>query len=304
MIVVSEIGDKTFLIAAILAMRQSRTTVFAGAFAALALMSILSAFMGVVLPTLLPRSVTTLMAAVLFLVFGVKMLRDATQMTGEEMGEEWEEAKRDVEEEEGEEGADLEMGNMEEADGQRRPGSRGNGFASHRSTPSLASANKAKSATSTFSTERLKEGTRNLCGLCFSPVFAHSFILTFLGEWGDRSQIATIALAAAHNIWLVAFGTIAGHFLCTGMAVIGGRWIATRISVKHVTLGGAIMFILFGFIYAFESFSEARSGTATAATAALQESIGQTAELAANADVDGLPPGLDGLGNALRRRHT
>lgn len=42
MIVVSELGDKTFFIAAIMAMRQSRFTVFAGAISALALMTILS----------------------------------------------------------------------------------------------------------------------------------------------------------------------------------------------------------------------------------------------------------------------
>lgn len=44
--VVSEIGDKTFLIAAILASRQPRLTVFAGAFGSLIVMSILSAAMG------------------------------------------------------------------------------------------------------------------------------------------------------------------------------------------------------------------------------------------------------------------
>lgn len=41
-ILVSEIGDKTFFIAAIMAMKHPRLTVFAGAISALALMTILS----------------------------------------------------------------------------------------------------------------------------------------------------------------------------------------------------------------------------------------------------------------------
>jgi len=42
MIIVSEIGDKTFFIAAIMAMRHSRVTVLAGALGALVFMTILS----------------------------------------------------------------------------------------------------------------------------------------------------------------------------------------------------------------------------------------------------------------------
>ena len=32
--------------------------------------------------------------------------------------------------------------------------------------------------------------------IMFSPIFAQSFVMTFLAEWGDRSQIATIILGA------------------------------------------------------------------------------------------------------------
>lgn len=37
---------------------------------------------------------------------------------------------------------------------------------------------------------------RQIFGL-FSPVLIQSFTLTFLAEWGDRSQITTIVLAAS-----------------------------------------------------------------------------------------------------------
>jgi putative Ca2+/H+ antiporter (TMEM165/GDT1 family) len=44
----------------------------------------------------------------------------------------------------------------------------------------------------------LKEGSRNAIQLMTNPVFAQAFVLTFLGEWGDRSQITTIAMGGAH----------------------------------------------------------------------------------------------------------
>ena len=58
MILVSEIGDKTFFIAAILAMRNNKLTVFFAALSALFLMTILSAMLGWVVTTFIPRLVT------------------------------------------------------------------------------------------------------------------------------------------------------------------------------------------------------------------------------------------------------
>ena len=42
----------------------------------------------------------------------------------------------------------------------------------------------------------IKTPQRNFLYAIFSAVFLEAFILTFLAEWGDRSQIATIILAA------------------------------------------------------------------------------------------------------------
>ena len=57
MILVSEVGDKTFFIAAILAMTNNKMVVFLGALSALYLMTILSAVLGWVVTTFMPREV-------------------------------------------------------------------------------------------------------------------------------------------------------------------------------------------------------------------------------------------------------
>lgn len=58
MIIATELGDKTFFLAAILSMRHSRTVVFIGAISALAIMHVLSVAIGFALPSLLPRVYT------------------------------------------------------------------------------------------------------------------------------------------------------------------------------------------------------------------------------------------------------
>lgn len=80
--------------------------------------------------------------------------------------------------------------------------------------------------------------------------------MTFLAEWGDRSQIATIAMAAGQDYWWVTGGAISGHAVCTAAAVLGGRAVAGRISTRVVTLGGATAFVVFGIVYLWDAATE------------------------------------------------
>jgi len=64
MIIVTELGDKTFFIAAVLAMRNGRIFVYSGAMAALTAMHLLSSLMGYALPALLSRKYTNLASTV------------------------------------------------------------------------------------------------------------------------------------------------------------------------------------------------------------------------------------------------
>jgi putative Ca2+/H+ antiporter (TMEM165/GDT1 family) len=75
-------------------------------------------------------------------------------------------------------------------------------------------------------------GLTNLFSLLLSPAWVQTFVMTFLGEWGDRSQIATIAMAAGQDYWWVTLGAITGHACCTGLAVLGGRALAGKVSMR------------------------------------------------------------------------
>ncbi|KAJ1636267.1 hypothetical protein T492DRAFT_960747 [Pavlovales sp. CCMP2436] len=211
-ILVSELGDKTFFIAAILAMRHPRVTIFAGALAALGLMTVLSCMMGHALPSMLPKTYTHYAAALLFLVFGVRLLRDASQMDGGGPSDELEEVE-------------AELGKKEEGD---------------------------SSEPDDLEICVRKEAPRKRAFLGLPPALIQSFTLTFLAEWGDRSQIATIALAAAKDPVGVTVGGTIGHALCTGLAVIGGRLLASRISERMVAFVGGGLFLVFGVVAIFE----------------------------------------------------
>lgn len=193
LITISELGDKTFFIAVILSMRHPRHLVLAGVLAALATMTIVSVVIGQAV-AFLPKVYTHYAAVGLFLLFGLKLLYDASQMTGLATDEVVEEAKEAVQ---------VSEKNLR---------GRTNGFA----------------------------------------ILLESFILTFLAEWGDRTQIATVTLAAANHPVGVTLGAIVGHSICAVIAVMGGCLIAGKISERIVTAIGGGLFLIFAAVTLLE----------------------------------------------------
>ncbi|KFM25220.1 GDT1-like protein 5 [Auxenochlorella protothecoides] len=207
-IMASEIGDKTFLIAAVMAMKHPRKQVFAGAMSALAIMTVLSAAMGWAAPNLISPVYTHYAATALFFVFGLRLLWDVARGTVEPEG--------DI----GEVEKELEMTLR---GGQSAPTeARAKGLAA-----SLAS---------------LQAAARRV----FPAILLQAFTLTFLAEWGDRSQIATIGLATGSDVVGVTLGGTLGHAMCTGAAVLGGKHLAERVDERAVSAVGGVLFLLFG----------------------------------------------------------
>lgn len=278
MIIFSEIGDKTFLIAALMAMKHPRLVVFSAAFTALIAMTVLSAILGHAVPTLIPKRYTNLLAAVLFLVFGAKMLREGFAIPREQgVSEEMKEVEMELEEKEemarklGRRRSSitpymLETGRINS----RKPRSKPRLPAPPDSPPSSPDS-RSPSPSRTAGFTNAMAGINNLFSLLLSPAWVQTFVMTFLGEWGDRSQIATIAMAAGQDYWWVTGGAVSGHALCTAAAVIGGRAIAGRVSLRvgkfldltslacprakslAVTLGGGFAFFVFGIVYLLEA---------------------------------------------------
>ncbi|KAF5189315.1 Gdt1-like protein, partial [Thalictrum thalictroides] len=74
MILVSEIGDETFIIAALMAMRHPKSIVLSGALTALIVMTVLSTGLGRIVPNLISRKHTNSAATVLYAFFGLRLL--------------------------------------------------------------------------------------------------------------------------------------------------------------------------------------------------------------------------------------
>ncbi|KAK4263767.1 hypothetical protein QN277_029140 [Acacia crassicarpa] len=206
MTVLSEIGDKTFFAAAILAMRYPRRLVLSGCLSALIVMTILSALVGWAAPNLISRKWAHHVTTLLFFGFGLWSLKDAIFEEGESEELAEVEAKLDAE----------------------------------------YKANGGSTKDSNKVNDDLKKQKRPFFTQFFSPIFLKAFSINFFGEVGDKSQLATIGLAADENPFGVVLGGIIGQAICTAVAVVGGKSLASQISEKVIALSGGILFIVFG----------------------------------------------------------
>jgi putative Ca2+/H+ antiporter (TMEM165/GDT1 family) len=72
----------------------------------------------------------------------------------------------------------------------------------------------------------------------------------FIAEIGDKTQIATIALAAGYpNLLAVVSGTTAGMLVANVPVVILGKAFADRLPLKTIHYVAAALFVILGAIF-------------------------------------------------------
>lgn len=268
-------GDGTFLIAAILAMRHNRATIFSASVTALGLKGIVSGVVGPNLPKFLSPKTQTLVATLLFFFFGVTMLRQGVVMRRDAYIE------KKLEKVETLFGPktraiDLELGlrynektgcskaaikrslrnpkvSDDESDFIEDPDS----FHS-----SLAKRNHGRDAS-----KSILEGLSNLVKLVISPIWVQTFTMTFFAECGGSSLVEAVEKVAGidylmvsgtvfgnlrftrSSYWWVIIGVVVGNLICVGSAVGIGKFFATKTTLKKGTLTGALVFIVLTMIH-------------------------------------------------------
>ena len=260
LVFVSEIGDKTFFMAGLLAMKTSRVISFIGSMGALFVMTLISVIIGqtfhAVPAGLLGGEASFLgslplddiAAVIAFAFFGFKTISDALNLEDGEsvMDEELADAEEEVE------NSDT-----------TKQGTQMYVFSS------FFWKNISTVACSLFLSSIIalspSYGTLTLYILSFfyfkTPNISNNsarilsiFGLVFAAEFGDRSFLSTIALSAAQNPVSVAAGAIAAHAAATGIAVSGGAVVARYLSEKVIGLIGGTLFIVFAVTTAFGIF--------------------------------------------------
>ena len=226
-----EVGDRTYFIAALMSVKHSRRIVFLGAFSALAVMTIVSTLLGVAAPMLLPRWFVHWAAVILFLGYGVTMLYNS-QFMSDDVSEEFEEVEHELDE----------IAN-------RRSGKKSDDNNASKDDDDVAEKGGKLSPGKKKGTSK---NEKQWWEFFVSAIFVQAFTLTFLAEWGDRSQIATIAMAADYDPYGIIIGGSLGHGLATSTACIGGRILAQKISEKKIAMVGGGIFLIFGILAVFD----------------------------------------------------
>lgn len=220
-ILVSELGDNTFFIAAIMAVKYSRMVVFLGAMSAVVITTFLAILCGWAVSGV-PQIYLYYCSLIVMWTFGIKMIVDSFRLP------------------EGEEPLSKDYTNV----------------------PTEGSKTPANKDHETSDDQKLIDDPESGCcddevndpaAVTSLSIFAEAFALSFVGEWGDRSQFATVVLTWNDNKCGIMLGSVLAHCVTTGLAVICGRFVARKISVRKVSLVGGVVFILFSFITFFKN---------------------------------------------------
>lgn len=227
LVFVSELGDKTFFLSALSAVKYGRLISLLSAISALSLMTIIGTILGQLfhrIPSSLSKGlpVDKYIAISAFTFYGLKTIYDAYQIsdTNNSTG---------IEEEKAEAEAELMKSKLQSNEDELEELNDDEGFTSPPQGKGVQNNMKIKKKKNVPS----------------SQIILTIFSLVFAAEIGDRSFLSTVALSATRNPLAVAVGAISAQSLTTIIAVIAGVILSKYLSEKVIGYLGGSLFLLF-----------------------------------------------------------
>lgn len=167
-------------------MRHDKRKVLLPAVITMVVLHLSSVVLGTIFPLLFSQRLIVNFSVVLFLVFGVLMLYDAYRLEEKSSREKVNELEEELVKE-----------NPAAAEPLASPGKEASS-----AQPQIVVTEPAEESDSSY---EINPSNGLFTNLLKSP-YAHLVLLLFVGECGDRTQIAAIVLTATHSAWGVAVG--------------------------------------------------------------------------------------------------
>ncbi len=80
-------------------------------------------------------------------------------------------------------------------------------------------------------------------------LFLTTFLAVFLAEMGDKTQLATMSLAASGSRWTVFGASAAALVTASALAVLGGELVARYVSPIWIRRAAGALFLVLGLVF-------------------------------------------------------
>lgn len=87
-------------------------------------------------------------------------------------------------------------------------------------------------------------------------IFSGAFIMVFVAELGDKSQLLAMALATRYSVKKVLAGVVLATLLNNGLAVFAGYYLRASLNLEIMQLAASSSFIVFGLWKLYEESGE------------------------------------------------
>jgi Ca2+/H+ antiporter, TMEM165/GDT1 family len=227
LIFVSEIGDKTFFLTMVYAASNSFFKTLFLTSATMLSMNAISLLIGYALPFLLYREYIDWIGIFVFLIFGLVLFYQGLTMESKYIDEEYEEVVREIR-------------------------SRSSSMMKDSETVEIENKDLKEKILEKKDEESAVVNTKKNGNSLPATAYITSLIVA---ELGDRSQITAIVIGAINNFYGVLLGTSLAFILCIITAIFFGNFLKRILTNKELTLIGAVIFLLFSFLYLMEKLN-------------------------------------------------